>query len=174
MICRRIFTKPQAIYGDYSRIWGFEMTSNSMSDFDPQPKGAIWVIIILVLLGFALAVIYFSRGNPDLINGGQPSPSSPVASRQPRVYTVFYGLGVFSPTNIRIHVDDSVRFQNDSKSAMRIVSDITNGLPDLAGFDSVGDVQAGGVFTYTFTTTGIFGYHNAKNPTEEGTIIVRP
>ena len=146
-----------------------------MSDSDSQPKVAIWFIIILVLLGFALAVMYFSRGNSDLItSGGQPSPSRPAASRQPRVYTVFYGLGVFSPTNIRIHVGDSVRFQNDSKSTMRIVSDSTNGIPDLAGFDSVGDVQAGGVFTYTFSTAGIFGYNNVKDPVEEGTVIVRP
>ncbi len=145
-----------------------------MPDSDSQPKGAIWFIIILVLLAFALAVIYFSRGNPDLTNSGQPSPGRSATSRQPRVYTVFYGLGVFSPTNIRIHVGDSVRFQNDTKSTMRIVSDATNGVPDLAGFDSVGEIQASGVFTYTFTDSGIFGYHNIENPTEEGTVIVRP
>ena len=131
-------------------------------------------MIILVLLGFALAVTYFSRKNPILTNGSQVAAGKSTTSRQPRVYSVFYGLGVFSPTNIRIHVGDSVRFQNDSKSTMRIVSDTTNGVPDLAGFDSVGEVQAGGVFTYTFSSVGIFGYHNTKNPDEEGAVTVRP
>lgn len=145
-----------------------------MLNSDPQPKGVIWFVIILVLLGFVLAVIYFSRSDPDLLNSGQAFSSKPAVSRQPRVYTVFYGLGVFSPTNIRIHVGDSVRFQNDSKSTIRIVSDTTNGTPDLAGFDSIGEIQADGVFTYTFTNSGIFGYHNAKNLAEEGTVIVRP
>src|SRR3989338_276588 len=140
-----------------------------MSDLDSQPKGSIWFMIILVLLVFAVAVIYFARRNPDLANGG-PIPSvKPSTSRQPRVYTVFYGLGVFSPTNIRIHVGDSVRFQNDSKTSIRIASDTTNGTPDLPGFDSVGDIQPSGVFTYTFSTAGIFGYNNVKNLCDVGT-----
>lgn len=131
-------------------------------------------MIILVLLGFALAVMYFGRNNHDLVNNSQALSSRQAASRQPRVYTVFYGLGVFSPTNIRIHVGDSVRFQNDGKSAIRIISDATNGAIDLPGFDSVGEVQPEGVFTYTFSRDGIFGYHNVRNSVEEGTVIVRP
>ena len=141
---------------------------------DSQPKGAIWFVIILVLLGFVFSVVYFGRHDPNLANGGPLSSTKPSTSRQPRVYTVFYGLGVFSPTNIRIHVGDSVRFQNDSKASIRVVSDVTNGTPDLPGFDSVGDIQPGGVFTYTFSTAGIFGYNNVKEPSEEGTVIVRP
>lgn len=144
-----------------------------MANSESQPKGAIWFVIILVLLGFVLSVVYFSRNNPEVANGNQTSPK-PTATRQPRVYTVFYGLGVFSPTNIRIHVGDSVRFQNDTKSPIRIVSDVTNGTPDLPGFDSVGEIQPGGAFTYTFISAGIFGYHNVKNSVEEGTVIVRP
>lgn len=145
-----------------------------MSDPDSQPKGTIWFLIILVLLVFTSAVMYFSRKNTELANGGTAFSGRPTASRQPRVYTVFYGFGVFSPTNIRIHVGDSVRFQNDSKSAIRIISDATDGVSDLPGFDSVGEIQAGGVFTYTFGKLGIFGYHSAKNPMEEGAVIVRP
>ncbi|MBI2670020.1 MAG: plastocyanin [Candidatus Yanofskybacteria bacterium] len=83
-------------------------------------------------------------------------------------------MGVFSPTNIRIHVGDSVRFQNDGSTSMRIISDLTNGVLDLAGFDSVGEIPPKSVFTYTFSQTGIFGYHSARNLNEEGTVIVRP
>lgn len=145
-----------------------------MLDFDSQYKGAIWLIIILVLIGFAWSVTYFSRHNPDLVNNGQTFSSRLTTNRQPRVYTVFYGLGVFSPTNIRVHVGDSVRFQNDSKLSVRIASDVTDSKPDLPGFDSVGEIQPGGVFTYTFSAAGIFGYHNVKDSMEEGTVIVRP
>ena len=144
-----------------------------MSEVEFQPKGAIWFLIILVLVAFALSVIYFSRNNPDLTGGTLPI-GRPITSRQPRVYTVFYGLKVFSPTNIRIHVGDSIRFQNDSKVTIRIVSDSTGAVPDLPGFDSIGDIQSEGVFTYTFSSVGTFGYHNTKNPEESGTIIVRP
>ncbi len=145
-----------------------------MLDSDFKPKGAIWLFIILVLTGFTWAVLYFGRKNPELANGGQALTSRLAGVRQPRTYTVFYGLGVFSPTNIRIHVGDSVRFQNDSNTPVRVISDSTNNILDLAGFDSIGDIPPDGVFTYTFSQAGIFGYHNAKNSSEEGAVIVRP
>ena len=141
---------------------------------DLKPKGALWLFIILVLMGFAWSVLYFGRKNPELTNNGQVFSGRLANARQPRTYTVFYGLGVFSPTNIRIHVGDSVRFQNDSNASMHVVSDSTNSALDLAGFDSIGEVPPKSVFTYTFSQAGIFGYHNAKNPNEEGTVIVRP
>ena len=144
-----------------------------MTESDFKPKGHLWLLIILVLVGFVLSVIYFSRRNPDLINAAASITNKPSA-RQPRVYTVFYGLGVFSPTNIRIHVGDSVRFQNDGNAPLRVVSDSVNGVVDLAGFDSIGDIQPGGVFSYTFIQAGTFGYHNSHDPAEEGAVIVRP
>lgn len=145
-----------------------------MTDFDFKPKGVLWLFIILVLVIFTAAVMYFSRGNQLLANNGQASSNRPTNARQPRTYTVFYGLGVFSPTNLRIHAGDSVRFKNDSNVPLRVVSDSTDGVLDLAGFDSVGDIPPGGVFSYTFSQAGILGYHNAKSPDEEGTVIVRP
>jgi|SRR3989344_306784 len=145
-----------------------------MTNSDFKPKGALWLFIILVLVGFVWAVLYFGRSNPLLANNGQAFSSRQTNARQPRTYTVFYGLGVFSPTNIRVHVGDSVRFQNDSKTPIRVVSDSLNGVPDLAGFDSIGEIPPDSVFSYTFGQAGIFGYHNVKNPNEEGTVIVRP
>lgn len=145
-----------------------------MTNHDFKSKGTLWLFIILVLIGFAAALIYFGRNNPLLANNGQITPSRQTNTRQPRTYTVFYGLGVFSPTNIRIHVGDSVRFQNDSNVPIHIISDSTNNVLDLAGFDSVGEIPPGSVFTYTFSQSGIFGYHNARNSAEEGTVIVRP
>ena len=145
-----------------------------MANPDLKPKGVLWLFIILVLVGFAWAVIYFGRKNPGLANNGQAVAGRQTNTRQPRTYTVFYGLGVFSPTNIRVHVGDSVRFQNDSNTPIRIVSDSTNGVLDLAGFDSIGEIPPDSVFSYTFSQAGIFGYHNTRNPAEEGTVIVRP
>lgn len=145
-----------------------------MESSEPKPNGVMWLLIILVLIGFAAAAMYFGRGKQGLVAADQSSAARPTPTRQARVYTVYYGLGVFSPTNIRVHVGDSVKFQNDSSSPIRIVSDYTDGQPDLAGFDSVGDIPPKSAFAYTFSKTGIFGYHNAKNPSEEGTVIVRP
>ena len=145
-----------------------------MIDPDSKSKDAVWLFILLALAGFIAAVIYFGRNNPLLANNGPIPSSRQINTRQPRTYTVFYGLGVFSPTNIRIHVGDSVRFQNDGNAPIRVVSDSTNGTLDLTGFESVGDIPPGSIFTYTFSQSGIFGYNNAHRPNEEGTVIVRP
>jgi len=145
-----------------------------MESDESKPTGIIWLFIILVLIGFAAAAMYFRRDNKDLAAVVQPSVNRPAPARQPRLYTVYYGLGVFSPTNIRIHVGDSVKFQNDSNLPIRVVSDRSGGVPELAGFDSANDVPPKDSFTFTFTESGTFGYHNGKNPSEEGTVIVRP
>ena len=140
---------------------------------DSKPRAAIWLLIIIVLIGFAAALTYLGEVSPDLSVANGNSVGSP-SERQARIYTVYYGFGVFSPTNIRIHVGDSVRFQNDSNLPIRIVSSTINGVAELPGFDSVGDVPPDSTFTYTFNKDGIFGYHNARNLAEEGTVIVRP
>lgn len=139
-----------------------------------QPEGRLWLLVILVLLFFAASLIYFGRNNSDLANLDQARVSSPGASRPSRLYKVFYNTGVFSPTNIRIHAGDSVKFQNDSNGPIHVQSDETNSVPDLVGFDSVGDIPPEGSFTYTFTKTGVFGYHNKDNKNVRGTVIVRP
>ena len=59
-------------------------------------------------------------------------------------------------------------------AGIRVCVAITDGIPDLIGLDSVGDVPAKASFTYTFTKPGIFGYDNLNGRGERGTVIVRP
>ena len=139
-----------------------------------KPEGRMWLLVILVLLGFGAALSYFIQQNPEIDNYNQALASHPTETRSARLYTVFYNGGVFSPTNLRIHAGDSVRFENDDNQPIHVLSDQTASVPDLVGFDSIGDIPPGGSFTYTFTRTGTFGYNNLKGKTERGTVIVRP
>jgi plastocyanin len=132
--------------------------------------GISWLIIIFLLVLLALAVLVFGKSQQEL---GGPVPTAtpndlPSTSNQPpRIYTISYDAGVFSPTNLRIHAGDTVRFKNDSIFPIRIVSQ------DLAGFDSIGDVPQGSYFSYTFAARGTFTYYNSHNSDQAGTIIVR-
>lgn len=142
---------------------------------DLQPEGRLWLLVIFVLVLFGGALVYFSRNSPDLVGFDQARLNNRLSpARQARLYTVFYDTGVFSPTNIRIHAGDSIKFQNDSNQSIHIVSDSINDLPDLVGFDSIGDIPPDSSFTYTFARTGTFGYHNIGNKAERGAVIVRP
>lgn len=132
-------------------------------------SGLSWLLIVLVMALLAFAVNMFrqppavSDTSGNIGTSLEPTPEA----RQPRVYTVSYRNGVFSPTNLRIHAGDTVRLKNEGIFSIRVVGD------DLVGFDSVGDMPQGSFFTFTFAAKGIFSYHNYRNPDESGTIIVR-
>ncbi len=152
-------------------------------DFEPQlavkkqkklptinGPGLFWMLIILALVLFGLAVSML--GGPQNVGTDLPTPSEtvPAEIKPSRIYTVSYKSGVFSPTNLRIHAGDTVRFKNEGIFPIRIVSG-----PDssLVGFDSVGDIPQGSYFSFTFAAKGIFDYHDNGNVKETGTIIVR-
>ncbi|HZZ99245.1 MAG TPA: hypothetical protein VFK07_00855 [Candidatus Paceibacterota bacterium] len=147
-----------------------KLTSASRRSFrKANEPGISWLLIVLVLCLLALAVIVFGRPQQTL-SGPLPSitpETSAMPSNQPRVYTVSYDAGVFSPTNLRIHAGDTVRFRNDSIFPIHIVS------ADIIGFDSVGDIPQGSYFSFTFAARGTFGYDNQHSPDQAGAIIVR-
>jgi len=167
-------------------IGGFligNITSDVMTDFEPQlavkkekkmptvsGPGLFWMLIILMLVLFGLAVSILGR--TQNLGTDLPTPTETVSpeTKPSRIYTISYKSGVFSPTNLRIHAGDTVRFKNEGIFPIRIVSG-----PDsrLVGFDSVGDIPQGSYFSFTFAAKGIFDYYNDRNPKETGTIIVR-
>lgn len=132
---------------------------------------AVFWLLIIILMAAAGASVRFLADERQLASIS-PSPL-PQASREPRFYTVSFRSGVFSPTNLRIHAGDTVRFKNESFFGIRVVSDPHSAHNQLPGFDSVGDVPQGSYFSYTFSEKGIFGYHNEKDPDQQGMIIVR-
>jgi len=123
-------------------------------------------LIIIMLMMLAGAVTTLSKPE-DLIS--QIPTVTPGEDRELRIYTISYKGGVFSPTNLRIHAGDTVRFKNEGFFGIRVITD-NNQLP---GFDSVGNIPQSSYFSYTFAEKGIFGYHNDDKPDEQGTIIVR-
>jgi plastocyanin len=159
------------------------ITLDVMPDFEPQlavkkqkklptinGPGLFWMLIILVLVLFGLAVIMLGKSQNPVTDLPTPAESVLAEIKPSRIYTVSYKSGVFSPTNLRIHAGDTVRFKNESFFPIKIVSG-----PDssLVGLDSVGDIPQGSYFSFTFAAKGIFDYHNDRSPKETGTIIVR-
>lgn len=132
-----------------------------------QANGLSWLLIILFLVLLSFSVVYFGGNSGDHNGASATLAKKNGNNRASRTYSVFYSSGVFSPTNLRIHTGDSVKFQNSSHFPIRILSD-KNTI-----FQNSGEIPVNGFFAYTFTAAGIFDYHNEKNPNEAGTIIVR-
>lgn len=140
--------------------------------------GVFWLLIVLVLVLTGFAVSTLDKPGEIKNNSKDQPSSSPLKSsileaRKPRIYTVTYKGGVFSPTNLRIHAGDTVRFKNGGFFSIRIASDPDSEYNQIAGFDSIGDIPQGSYFAFTFAAQGIFGYYNVNNSDEKGTIIVR-
>jgi len=134
------------------------------------PRPHFWPLILLMLVLLALAVAFLGPP-PSTDASPTPVPSGDV-SRDPRVYVVSYRFGVFSPTNLRIHAGDTVRWRNDSPLPIRIIAQLQEG-QKTPEFDSVGPVQPDAYFAYTFGAVGVFGYYNPSDSNESGVIIVR-
>ncbi|MDP3954315.1 MAG: hypothetical protein Q8Q06_02770 [bacterium] len=145
-----------------------------MEEKEIQPKGIIWIEIIVVLGALILALLYFGKNLPQADTSQDGNINNTTLHRKPRTYSVFYRAGVFSPTNLRIRVGDTVKFENSSLISLRVISDDGgNGKLMLPGLDSVNELQPAESFIYSFTQAGIFSYHNHANELERGTVIVR-
>lgn len=136
------------------------LTANRAPEPDRQATPHLWALILAFMVLLAVAV---SLLGPQ----GEATPSPAATStpeREARTYTVAFRSGVFSPTNLRIHVGDTVVFRNDGTLPVRVIGD---------GFDSVTAIAPGETFSYTFATAGVFGYHTYADENQTGGIIVR-
>lgn len=132
-----------------------------------SPKILLLSFVVIAVFGLSIFILYGDKK----IN--TPTQTNSIL-RNPRTYTVYYQGQVFSPTNLRIHVGDSVRFQNDSELNIKIAPDKRDGLFYLADFDSKAEIVPGSFFMHKFDRAGSFGYKNSLAKNEIGTIIVRP
>lgn len=140
----------------------------------PLPSGRphLWAFIFIAILLMLAALLVLGPRN----EANQPPTPSTTASgtpiRESRVYTISYRFGVFSPTNLRIHQGDTVRWHNDGLLSVRVTAQLQAGAK-APEFDSVGTIPPDGYFSYTFANVGVFSYSNHENQKEQGVIIVR-
>lgn len=114
-----------------------------------------------------------------IVNEDQGLPTSEILSKEIQIpkenatWTISYSNRGFSPKTITIKKGDVVRFANNSDSDMWVASNPHPTHTDLSDFDSVRAFTSGEIYTFTFTTTGSFGYHNHLNPSDTGTLQVK-
>lgn len=133
------------------------------------------MLILLAMILMTFAVLHFGSSErvrlaaSGAANGGQVLNQQ----RSPRLYSVFYKGGVFSPTNLRIQRGDTVKFINESKDLLWLISDPHPEHDNAVDFNSRSEILPSGLFSYTFKTAGLFPYHNEKNVNEYGLVMVR-
>ncbi len=157
--------------------------------------GAI-VVIVLALGGWWLynqnmntpSETIVSTENQNQQNQIQPAKKNVVEASLTisQIHNVTYTDSGFSPQNLTIKAGDEVVWTNKSSGQMWIASamhplhadysgiNLQAHCPDLENndFDQCKNEGPGTSWSFTFTKTGIWGYHNHSNSTKFGKITV--
>lgn len=78
----------------------------------------------------------------------------------------------FEPSTLTVSAGDTVEFDNDSSDDSWPASDVHPTHELYPGFDAGKPLLSGESYSFTFTKTGSWGYHNHLEPDVQGTIVV--
>lgn len=113
-------------------------------------------------------------------SASKPTPktttSTAVKSQAPSMtkdglYIISYTDRGFSPATLQLTKGKGVHFINNSNKAMRIFSDLPNDRIYGAITQSK-TVGKGGTYDFVFNDAGNWGYYNANNSSDRGTVVV--
>ena len=79
----------------------------------------------------------------------------------------------FEPSTLTIKAGDTVTFENKSSDDFWPASNVHPTHLLYPGFDAKKPILDGGSYSFTFTKTGSWGYHNHLTPDIQGTIVVK-
>lgn len=79
----------------------------------------------------------------------------------------------FEPSSLTINAGDTVEFENDSSDDSWPASNVHPTHQLYPGFDAKKPLLPGDTYSFTFTKTGSWGYHNHLEPDKQGTIVVQ-
>ncbi len=146
-------------------------------------------LIIGLVLVFVIAGLVFIKqrgGNEALAptnegatsqtstSASEPSPTpAPSPAQTPSTKTVTYTASGFSSASAAIKAGDTVVFKNTSGQNFWPASAIHPTHALYPEFDAKRAISSGGTYSFTFTRTGSWKYHNHLNPADTGTITVQ-
>lgn len=110
-----------------------------------------------------------SNGSTTPTSGSGSGTSSTV----PKTYNISYTNSCYSPANVTIKKGDTVKFTNNSNKKMEPASNDHPSHELYPEFDANDGISPGGTYSFTFTNTGSWGYHDHLKPSCGGTITVQ-
>ncbi len=145
-------------------------------------------IAIIVIIGVAMLTGNKDQSaqspvsNPNTaiqIPSTQPNESpqtntNPLNTINSQNTSIDYTDNGFSPKSITVKVGSTVTWTNSSSGPMWVASNPHPTHTDYPEFDEKSNAANGGTYSFTFTKVGSWGYHNHKDPSKGGTVIVQP
>lgn len=101
---------------------------------------------------------------------GIKAPAIKTDTRPKQTHIIQYKDGVFTPSTLEIYLGDTVTFVSDTSNKLWVASDPHPEHTGLSGFDADMVTES---YSYTFSRSGTFPYHNHISPSSQGTIKVK-
>lgn len=79
----------------------------------------------------------------------------------------------FEPSTLTVNAGDAVEFKNESSDDAWPASNVHPTHQLYPGFDAKKPLLSGDSYSFTFSKTGTWGYHNHLEPDVQGTIVVK-
>ena len=142
-------------------------------------------LLIIAALVIGAYLLFFSNVNQE--NMPQQNLTDIKPMENTTTHEVIFTDSGYSPSELTIKAGDTVVFKNNSTQGMWTASAIhpshmvyggtslQEHCPDLENndFDQCKSAQPGELWSFTFSKTGAFGYHNHVNISHLGKIIVQ-
>lgn len=129
------------------------------------------VLIIIAIVGFI--VTRGSKSGSEITS--QPVTATEQAVQEPAAAaaTVIYTASGFSPSSVTVQSGGTVTFKNETSEPMWVASDPHPIHTRLRGFDAKNGIASGQTYSFTFTKTGTFGFHDHLSSSRTGRVVVQ-
>ena len=154
------------------------MTSSSVSSamsssvMTSSSASALSSSVISSISSSALSSSAMSSSSSSAMSSSAAMSSSSSVAQTQTVEVTFNGT-TFSPSTVTIKVGDTVKFTNTSTVSMWVASNSHPSHTDYPGFDEGTAAVSGGGYSFKFTKTGTWSYHNHVSPNQGGQVIVQ-
>ncbi len=89
-----------------------------------------------------------------------------------KTVTITYNGTAFSPASVTVKAGDTVKFVSASETPVWPASGPHPTHTNLPGFDAKESLANGASYSYKFTKTGSWAFHNHLNPSQTGKVVV--
>ena len=128
----------------------------------------IVLVVFIALAGFVVLNRNKSSVDSNVSTIGT-QPSAGVVNKNSEENTVVYTNSGFVPNSLTVTTGIKVTFIDQSDNTMWVGSDPHPVHTDYSAFDQL---KTGESYSFTFTETGTYNYHNHMFPSHTGVVIV--
>jgi len=135
-------------------------------------KKFIFIILAVVFLAVGIVIFLMVKNNMSFVgNIKNPLISDVSTGAGQEDVVITYTDSGFLPSVVNIKKNGTVIFKNESGKPMLIASAPHPAHTDYPELNAKDIVNKGGSYSFTFTKTGKWGFHNHLSPNETGTVV---